>query len=175
MKIYIRLTAVAVMVMTMIFSVNGFAKENTINELIHSSISSLENSLESKEKNILSDEKILPAGSSASDWIAMVLAFAGESNTYAEYLEELEDYTIEQYAKNGCLDLHKATEYHRIALTMLALGGEPSNIVHGKESINLIADGTWNFCAGSPAEQGSNGLIYALLVLEAKDEYLSFG
>ena len=162
-----------VLILSMIFSINGFGKESDINDLIHSSISSLENSLGSKEKNILSDEKILPAGSSASDWIAMVLAFAGESNTYAEYLEELENYTIEQYKKNGCLDLYKATEYHRIALTMLALGGDPSRIDNGNETINLIADGTWNFCAGSPSEQGSNGLIYALLVLEAKEEYLT--
>lgn len=122
-------------------------------------------------KYILDDEEILPAGSSLSDWIAVVLAFAGEEEAYDTYLEDLEKYVTSEYKEHGYLDTYKATEYHRIALTVLALGGDPT--AFGKDadgnSIDLIADGTYDFHAGSPGGQGSNGLSYALLALDAMD------
>lgn len=163
---------VIVLIFSMLFSTCTFAAEDDLNRMIQASAKSLKASFESKEKNILSDEKILPAANSASDWVAMVLAFAGEKDSYENYLKRMEAYVAEQYETQGYLDDVKATEYHRIALTMLALGGDPSNIQTEHGSINLVADGTWNFCGGSPGEQGSNGLIYALLTLEAKDTLL---
>lgn len=164
---------IIILIFSMLFSTYTFAAEDDLNSMIQTSAEALKTSFESKEKNILSDEKILPAGSSASDWVAMVLAFAEEPEAYQDYLQRLENYVSEQYKKQGCLDEVKATEYHRISLTMLALGGDPSNIQVGNETMNLVADGTWNFNEGSPGEQGSNGLIYALLTLEAKEEFLT--
>lgn len=173
MKNKIKPWLIMILIFSMLFSTCTYAAEDDLNSMIQSSAQNLKDSFESKEKNILSDEKILPAGSSASDWISMVLAFAGESDAYQDYLKRLEKYVEEQYETQGYLDAVKATEYHRISLTMLALGGNPADISADNESINLIADGTWNFYGGTPGEQGCNGLIYALLTLEAKNDYLS--
>lgn len=162
-----------VLIFSLLFPSCTYAAEDELNRMIQTSAKSLKNSFDSKEKNILSDEKVLPAGNSPSDWIAMVLAFAGESDTYEDYLNRMEEYVTEQYQTQGYLDAIKATEYHRISLTMLALGGNPAEIPADNETINLVADGTWNFYGGSPGEQGCNGLIYALLTLEAKDDFLS--
>ena len=64
----------------------------------------------------------------------------------------------------------KATEYHRIALTMLALDGNPEKVKNASgKVIDLVADGTWNFTKGDPGIQGANGLCYALLMLDAGD------
>lgn len=173
MKQRIQTWLIMVLIFSLLFSIGTYAAEDDLNSMIQASARSLKNSFESKEKNILSDEKILPAGNSASDWVAMVLAFAGESDAYENYLNRMEDYVAEQYQTQGYLDAVKATEYHRISLTMLALGGDPANIQTDNEKINLVADGTWSFYGGSPGEQGCNGLIYALLTLEAKDNFLS--
>ena len=117
-------------------------------------------------RNALKPEGELPAGSPMGDWAEMVWALAGESDPH--YLECLEMYIVKQYEKNGNLSDVKATEYHRIALTILALGGDPTKVDSDGMQINLIADGTWNFSGGSPGFQGANGLIYALLVLDSK-------
>ncbi|MBR5577681.1 MAG: terpene cyclase/mutase family protein [Lachnospiraceae bacterium] len=117
--------------------------------------------------SILKGRELLPAGDSASDWIAMTLALSGRKDDYEAYLESLEEYVIEKYRTEGVLHSVKATEYHRIALTMLALGGNPARIMSGEEEIDLIADGTYRFQGGNPGLQGANGLCYALLVLNA--------
>lgn len=108
--------------------------------------------------------------SSEDGWAAIALAKAGKRMDETAYLETLEQEVAECYERDGGLSDYKATEYHRIALTMLALGGDPEQI-QGKNgtTINLVADGTWNFPGGSPGLQGSNGLIYALLLLDAGD------
>lgn len=99
----------------------------------------------------------------------MVLAFSGQKDAYADYLERLNQYVAKEYEQNGCLSEVKATEYHRISLTMLALGGDPTSIEASDGTvIDLVADGTWNFAGDSPGLQGANGLAYALLTLDAK-------
>lgn len=156
------------LIICLLFSQCTYGAEKDLSGMIQTTAQSLQQSFGSKERNLLFDEEILPAGSSTSDWIAMVLAFSGEKDAYAEYLENLEAYVVEQYKEQGYLDDVKATEYHRIVLTMLALGGEPTQIQAVDKKIDLVADGTWNFYGGSPGEQGTNGLIYALLTLDAK-------
>ena len=121
------------------------------------------------KSKILNSEEIFPAGNSYSDWIAMTLAFAGVEDAYDDYLNRLKEYVVYKYETEGHLHRIKATEYHRITLTMLALGGDPSKIENNGKEINLIADGTYQFHAGSPGLQGSNGLIYALLTLDSMD------
>lgn len=121
------------------------------------------------EKTILDNAEMMPAGNSAGDWTAMTLAFSGEKDEFDAYLSRLQQYVVEQYDTEGYLHRVKATEYHRISLTMLALGGNPSAVEYRDGYIDLIADGTYNFHAGSPGIQGSNGLIYALLSLDASD------
>lgn len=121
-----------------------------------------------KSGSILSDGKNFPAGTSACDWTAMALALSGREEDYTSYLKALRDYVEGAYASDGGLDRVKSTPYHRIALTVLALGGDPTAFGTKPDgsAIDLIADGTYGF-AGDIGAQGLNGWIYALLTLDA--------
>ena len=122
-----------------------------------------------KTGELLAQSKWLQAGTSGNDWLAFVLAINDIPEKKNAYLSEMENYVTEQYAEKGCLHKVLATEYHRIALTVLALGGDPTSF--GKDAngdpVNLIADGTWGF-GENLSKQGLNGLIYALIALDSK-------
>ncbi len=117
---------------------------------------------------LLADREMLPAGNSGSDWLAMVLALNDIPEQYEAYLQALEDYVTGCYAKNGDLSKAKATEYHRIALTVLALGGDPTRFGKNEAGapVDLIAEGTYAF-RGTLGAQGLNGWIFALIALDA--------
>lgn len=115
-------------------------------------------------------EDAFPAGSSVSDWTALAMARAGIADDYAGYLARLQAYVERQYAENGGLHAVKATEYHRIALTAAALGGDPA--VFGAKpdgtAIDLVAEGTYNWQGEEDlGGQGLNGWIFALLTIDA--------
>ena len=61
-----------------------------------------------------------------------------------------------------------ATEYSRTILTVSMLGGDPSAFGTRPDgtAIDLLNDGVWNF-AGELGAQGLNGLIFALLAVDA--------
>ena len=110
-----------------------------------------------------------PAGTSACDWTAMALALCGSEEDFESYRQALQAYVEDAYAKNGGLDKVKSTTYHRIALTVLALGGDPTafGTMPDGTPIDLVADGTYGFRGDSLGLQGLNGWIYALLTLDA--------
>ena len=114
-------------------------------------------------------EDAFPAGSSVSDWTALAMARAGIADDYAGYLARLQAYVERQYAENGGLHTVKATEYHRIALTAAALGGDPA--VFGAKpdgtAIDLVAEGAYNWQGDDLGGQGLNGWIFALLTVDA--------
>ena len=118
--------------------------------------------------SILSDSKQFPAGTSACDWTVIALALSGREEDFSSYRKALQGYVEDAYARDGGLDRVKSTTYHRIALTVMALGGDPTAFGTKPDgtAINLIADGTWNF-SGNIGAQGLNGWIYALLTLDA--------
>ncbi|MDO4489056.1 MAG: terpene cyclase/mutase family protein [Eubacteriales bacterium] len=122
-----------------------------------------------KAGTLLKDPNGFPPGTSGCDWTAIALSLAGSRESYSTYLSGLEKVVTEAYAKRGCLDKNKSTEYHRISLTVMALGGDPTKF--GKKpdgsNINLIEDGTYNFAADSLGKQGLNGWIWALITLDA--------
>lgn len=117
---------------------------------------------------LLREPEWMCAGNSVCDWMAMGFSLSGVEEAYGDYLEALRNYVEKCYEENGCLHDIKATEYHRIALTALALGGDPTRF--GKTAdgadIDLIADGTYLF-AGELGKQGLNGWIWALITLDA--------
>ena len=118
---------------------------------------------------LLTEEK-LPAGSSVSDWTALAMARAGVADDYAGYLSRLQSYVEQKYAENGGLHEVKATEYHRIALTAAALGGDPTAFGTKPDgtAIDLVADGTYNWQGENElGAQGLNGWIFALLAMDA--------
>ncbi len=118
------------------------------------------------------DAFLKSAGSSASDWLAFGMGRHGADADYAAYLAVLENKVSERYLTKEKLSDTKATEWHRIALTVLALGGDPTAFGEDEsgEPINLIADGVYNRGEVTDlAEQGINGLSWGLLTLDALD------
>ena len=118
---------------------------------------------------MLADQELFPAGNSLNDWIAHALSLSGSREYYSQYMDALRAFVEDEYAVNGCLHEIKATEYHRVALTVMALGGDPTSF--GKKAdgttIDLIADGTYNFIGRDLGLQGLNGWIWALITLDA--------
>lgn len=115
-------------------------------------------------------EDAFPAGSSVSDWTALALARSGAADDFAGYLARLQAYVERQYAENGGLHAVKATEYHRIALTAAALGGDPAAFGTKPDgtAIDLVAEGTYNWQGEEDlGGQGLNGWIFALLTMDA--------
>ena len=123
--------------------------------------------LDTSEGKILK-AKSLSAGEPVADWLAVALSAGGSQEDYAAYLEELSAYVTACYAGQGCLDPVKATEYHRIALTVMALGGDPRAFGTDAQGrpVDLAAEGIWDF-QGDLQVQGLNGVIYSLITLDA--------
>lgn len=119
--------------------------------------------LDGKDDSILNKPELLPAGSSLSDWAALALALAGEQDDYDAYKKQLKEYVEQQYDKEGSLSDRKATEYHRIILTTLALGADPTSF----GSYDLVKDGTYDYQGDDLGMQGINGWIFALIALDA--------
>lgn len=115
-------------------------------------------------------EENFPAGSSVSDWTALAMARAGVADDYEGYLSRLQSYVEQKYAENGGLHEVKVTEYHRIALTAAALGGDPAAFGAKPDgtAIDLVAEGTYNWQGEEDlGGQGLNGWIFALLTMDA--------
>ena len=98
----------------------------------------------------------------------MALLACGANESYDAYLAALERHVTERYAEQGTLDALMATEYSRTILTVSMLGGDPSAFGTRPDgtAIDLLNDGVWNF-AGELGAQGLNGLIFALLAVDA--------
>lgn len=113
----------------------------------------------------------LVAGDSVSDWTAFLAGRLGETTHREVYLDKLWRYVSEQYQVKGGLDAVRATQWHRVALTVLALGADPTCFgtdADGKP-VDLIADGTYGWeTTQSLGTQGLNGWIFALLTLDAR-------
>ena len=121
-------------------------------------------------EDILSSKLVVP-GESVSDWIAIATGCSGNPVKRNAYLKGLEEYVTAEYEKNGCLHNIKATEYHRISLAVLALGGDPTAFGRDPsgQPINLIAEGTYYWeNSDSLGTQGLNGWIWALIVMDAR-------
>ena len=123
------------------------------------------------KNKLLSNNESFPAGTSVCDWTAMAFSMLGVDEDYEAYLSALESYVTEHYKADGYLHRSKSTEWHRIALTVMALGGNPESFGNDTNGnpINLIADGTYNFGGDDIGAQGNNAYIYALITLDAKN------
>ena len=120
---------------------------------------------------LLTRQDVLPAGQSAvADWYAIAMARCGISEDYETYLAALKTYVESAYAESGGLSANKATEWHRVALAVTALGGDAAAFGTKPDGtvIDLIADGCYDCVVeGGPGAQGLNGWIFALLALDA--------
>ena len=133
---------------------------------------------------LLGNDKYLSgASSTGTDWMALAMARYGyfdangnyqyildDGTGYGDYLSALKTYVEEKYVSgNGKLHSVKATEWHRAAVTIAALGGDPTSFgTYNGEPIDLIADGSYD-CVTSrgPGGQGINGWIWGLISINA--------
>lgn len=123
-----------------------------------------------EDEPLLSGELLQYAGTTAADWLPIGLSRYGAEDDYDAYLDALREYVEQKYREPDKLDRSKATEWHRIALAVLACGGDPTHF--GKDEngndINLIADGIYN--RGQTMDlgaQGLNGWLWGLITLDS--------
>lgn len=119
---------------------------------------------------LLSGELLTYAGSTAADWLPIGLSRYGAEDDYDSYLAALRTYVEQKYREPDKLDRTKATEWHRIALAVLACGGDPTHFSRDENGadINLIADGVYD--RGKTADlgrQGLNGWLWGLITLDS--------
>lgn len=110
------------------------------------------------------------AGSTPGDWFPIGLGRLGVADDYDGYLAVIKDVVQERYREPGKLSAAKATEWHRISLAVLAMGGDPTNLGTDEsgQPINLIADGTYDRGkATTLGRQGINGWIWGLIALDS--------
>lgn len=103
----------------------------------------------------------LTPGESNSDWLAYAVGEYGIEDNYQGYLDRLAAVVAEKYAEQGTLDKNRATEWHRIALTVKALGGNPSDF----GGADLLKDGITEPLVKLD-RQGINGLIWAAVAAQ---------
>lgn len=119
---------------------------------------------------LLNDTYLALAGTTPGDWYPIGLGRLGIADQNAAYLAVIRDQIEERYRQPGKLNAAKATEWHRIALAVLAMGGDPTAIGTDEDGqpINLIADGTYNRGkTTSLGRQGINGWIWGLIALDS--------
>ena len=118
----------------------------------------------------LTDAYFYKPGDPLTDWAMIFALRSGKETSSERYLSDLERYVTAAYATENRLSDYKVTEWHRAILAVLAAGGDPTSFGTDPEGkpIDLVRDGVycWNGSGGLD-EQGSNALIYALLVINA--------
>lgn len=121
-----------------------------------------------RDGELFNDYFLESAGTTAADWTAIAIGRSGYADDYQAYLAVLADKVSIAYEREGTYG-DKKTDIQRIALTVLALGGDPTDIGQDEEGnpINLIADATYGCQARELNRQGANAWIYALLVLDS--------
>ena len=120
--------------------------------------------------DLINNNYLLQAGSTPGDWYQIGMSRLGIEDDYAGYMAVIKENIKERYNEIGKLSSAKATEWHRISLSILASGGDPRNVGTDEEgnSIDLIADGTYDRGKTiSLGRQGINGWIWGLISLDS--------
>lgn len=111
------------------------------------------------------------AAGDGCDWYMIAAGRDGIRDDPKAYLTSIAQYVTEKYQTAGKLDRSKATEWHRIALAVLAAGGDPRKIGTDENGapVDLIADGVYDRgYTASLGKQGLNGWIWGLIALDSK-------
>lgn len=119
---------------------------------------------------LLNETYLELAGTTPGDWYPIGLGRLGIEDQNSAYLAVIRDKVEERYRQPGKLSAAKATEWHRISLAVLAMGGDPTSLGTDENGnpINLIADGTYNRGkTTSLGRQGINGWIWGLIALDS--------
>ena len=119
---------------------------------------------------LLNNKYLEHAGETVGDWYPIGIGRIGYQDDYPAYLAVIDDIVSQRYQNGEKLDGTKSTEWHRISLAVLAMGGDPTSIGKGRNGkpINLIADGTFNRGKTvSLGAQGINGWVWGLITLDS--------
>lgn len=124
----------------------------------------------SPEEYLINNTYLENAGTTAGDWYPIGLGRLNITDNSAAYLAVIRDQIEKRYRQPEKLSAVKATEWHRITLAILSMGGDPTNFgtdENGK-AIDLISDGTYNRGkTTSLGRQGINGWIWGLIALDS--------
>jgi len=168
----VSLLIMAIFLLTdLLFFSTAYAKEEIIEELEEMSSEIINwkksESGTSFDNNLLNDNFLKNTGSSSTDWYTFGVGRLGIEDDYDAYLAIINETVAERYKDKFKLDKIKATEWHRISLAILAVGGDPT-VIGSDKSIDLIADGTYNRSKEMDiGKQGINGLTWGLLTLDS--------
>lgn len=105
-----------------------------------------------------------------SAYYGLAVGRLGCFEDYSSYLETLENFLSREYLENSEISSYKVTEWHKIALTALALGGDPTNLGKKEDGspINLIADSVYyRGKTTSLGSQGIYGYVWALITVDS--------
>ena len=145
------------------------AKQSTVYSIATDIINWKKSTVGSNADGYLMNDGFLSlAGTTPGDWYPIGLGRLGITDNQTGYLAVINETVQKRYQTAEKLDRTKSTEWHRIALAVLASGGDPRHMgVNGE--IDLIADGTYNRgLTVSPGRQGINGWIWGLIALDSK-------
>ncbi len=119
---------------------------------------------------LIGDKLLEQAGTTAGDWYPIGLGRLNIKDNNSGYLAVVKDKIEDRYRLPEKLSSSKATEWHRISLAVLAMGGDPTQIGTDEagNTIDLIADGTYDRGRTvSLGRQGINGWIWGLIALDS--------
>lgn len=120
----------------------------------------------SENENLFSGDFLANAGKDVSDWFVIGISQMGPSEDYTAYYNALEENISALYETPDRLDRNKATEWHRVILSVLACGKDPTDV----GGIDLVEDGIYGRGEeNSPGKQGLNGWIWSLIALDSLD------
>jgi len=129
----------------------------------------------SQNGKLINENLLENVGTADADWLVFALSrytkrgnitwdYAHEDDYYA-YIAEINNLIGEKYPTADKLgDMKKASELHRLALTLTATGGDPMDM----PEYDFIAETTYDRgCTLSPGKQGVNGWIWGLITLDS--------
>lgn len=150
---------------------SGVTTEERLSELAVGIINWKKSDVGAGEDGCLLNSAFLSlAGTTPGDWYPIGLGRFGVSDNNEGYLAVISENVQKRYSTEDLLDRAKATEWHRISLAILAMGGNPRRMGENGE-IDLIADGTYNRVDaqknGILGRQGINGFIWGLIALDS--------
>ncbi|MCK9478583.1 MAG: terpene cyclase/mutase family protein [Firmicutes bacterium] len=162
------------LLLSLSFCLNIFAKEYEISE-IKDSIEGIINwkkldNGSTPDGYLINNVFLEQAGTTPGDWFPIGLGRYGYPDDYSAYLAVIREVVQERYKTPGKLHAAKSTEWHRISLAILAMGGNPTNVGvdQSGKPINLIADGSYDRGkTASLGRQGINGWIWGLIMLDS--------
>jgi len=123
-----------------------------------------------KDDLLLQNDFLKNVGDTTGDWFPIGLGRIAYPDAYEAYLAVIANEVTDRYKEEHQLSEAKVTEWHRISLAILAMGGDPTKIGADENGrpINLIADGTYNRAKTNDiGAQGLNGWIWALISLDS--------